>query len=821
MSVPSSSSSSEGEAVCRKTVRKCVQRKRSRHSASPTPRRSRPRTRASIRASARSPSPPQVSGGACELIRSGTTASDVAHGPNPSRLNRARNAARKAALVSTVDVATESADNTLRSTEPLPSHPRPSTFANVINLTEEKENENIRGSDEGSVERERENSRDIIVQKKPLHPFFATTASAVTFARERSRNPHTFPSICDAWTHPSATIHVNNTPPLIFQSRFAKPFCQTRNVHVRFPNKLSPISHTGVCSPRFYHLISHKSNSVSVRPTRPAIKKEIDMSGLWAERYKTDARLDTINEHVAAELCDWLRAWYDKQGTTSDEVSDSEPSLLSELGEDGFLGEKESIAIILGPVGCGKSTVIGSVARALRLSVLEINSGVCRTGRRVRDIVGEALRSHRVAGLKDATFSLAGSTVCKKNGPFEHDKCAANLSLARSLILFEEVDELQVDEKGFWSTVLDLASSTDCKRPIICTANSFTPTMRQFFLEERGVVRVDFDRLLINTKEDQLLNAAIFKQIALSDRRSEREASSVLQRVALSEGIRAHRHLCDTLPVLYRNDIRKAVNQLQFWGSNGIVDSCGVVHPGENVEKTVALSESQFGAVLNIIQSELDCPVIPSVILTGLSMYSMKEEARIGVSNIVEETDINCVSTLDVWTTFLNAISECDVLSGGYMRQARTRNAEARLPTDAINMDSDLFQCFCMREDVLDVLLTSMPYDYKSLRTNTCVREVALHANSLQHGSASMCPMMPAVPRARRPLVSDVIPTLVSMACVEDNRTQKGNGGYGVSARPTRRTRLRARLCGFDAFDLDSATKAVLKELSIAPPIRK
>lgn len=804
-------------------------RKRLRHSLTPPP-PSRPRTRASLRAAVRSPSPPAPA--AVVTVPNSNNLSNFSQLNRPSRLNRARNAARRSTTVAN--------SNVLAATT--------ATVAAKVAVVDEIESDDVTpinvpesidsspadvdaSSDESAPEKMDFRCRQQKVKmvepvlaanafsqkKRPLHPFFSATATAVSSFRDRPKVPRLDRPICDAWCCPNATVHVNAPPPLS-----CPPSPQS--------NSISPIS-TGPnfsslalpTSPlpkfKFGHFVSQKSGNLEPQVrSRPDIKECVDDSGLWTERYKTDTRLDTINAPLAADLCDWLRAWYEKRGLGNiDDGSGSEASIMSELDEDGLvIGEKETIAVITGPVGCGKTTLVGTAARTMGLSILEINSSVCRSGRRVRDIVGDALTSHRVGGgVKGGTLTTASSIAGLESNP--NSKSQSKVSLAKTLILFEEVDELQADEKGFWTSVLELASSSDCKRPIVCTANSFTSTMRQFFLEKRAVTRTDFDRLLVNTNEELLPNTVLFKHIAFPYTRSERQTSSVLQRVALTEGIGAHRHLCDGLSVMHRYDTRRAINQLQFWGSVGIDDVIDKLHDGEKSTKTVTLSESQLQAGMDFIRSGVEHSIGPSVFTTGATNYCKKYEAQGGSLPANGGID-NSLETLTIWAMSLEVMSECDVLGGMQVRQTQTRNAEARLLADTINLDADLFQSGQISEDLMVQALEVSRPKLTFFQTNTYVRDVAMHASSLQQDCVTERSMMPMFPHARRPVVTDVMPVLISMVRAEDERKCKAQTGEPATPlAPIRRTRLRSRQCGLSALDLDVATLSVLRKASIAP----
>lgn len=62
--------------------------------------------------------------------------------------------------------------------------------------------------------------------------------------------------------------------------------------------------------------------------------------------------------------------------------------------------------------------------------------------------------------------------------------------------VFEEVDELKDDEKGFWIRVLELSTSRGCEWAIICTTNTFNSAIRQVHGMVRNGVAEDMYRLL-------------------------------------------------------------------------------------------------------------------------------------------------------------------------------------------------------------------------------------------------------------------------------------------------------------------------------------
>lgn len=537
--------------------------------------------------------------------------------------------------------------------------------------------------------------------------------------------------------------------------------------------------------------------SIPLRSTLTSIAS--GHSDVWADLYRTDHRIDIINAPAIDELTDWLRSWYEKRRGSSDD-SDEEMSILAEL-EDNDSNERERIAIITGPIGCGKSTIVGTAARRLGLSVLEINASVCRTGRRVRDIVGEALRTHRVTHGKTAT----GGSGCLFRQP-QNGRNSSSDGRAKSLILFEEVDELQPEEKGFWSSVQELATSDDCRRPIVCTANSFTTSMRQIFMEQKASATRDFDRLVINTKVERLQLETPYRLIAFGDARSDRQATSVLQRIAHTESVSMERPLQECLTLLHRSDIRRAINELQFWGTRGLEPNFKADVYNAADEKLVSVPQLRVGVEMVISNAESDA----SWALFAVSSDAFCNEQR----NIrPKQTQLDTADTLGVWASSLEAMSAADTILSSRCRQMALRSADNRLSPDAVCLDADLLQSVYVEEDILSESLHFARHHLSQSRDSPRLRDLAMYMSNNQHSQIiSLLP--PAVPLARRPMLVEYLPMLISLVLAEEQAKQRGDP---KTEEPKRRTRSRTKRSGLRALGLDNATILLLKKASIAP----
>ncbi|CAN8066594.1 unnamed protein product [Agarophyton chilense] len=642
--------------------------------------------------------------------------------------------------------------------------------------------------------------------KKKLHPFFAATAAAVSSAKEeRAKTPKPPPPSSDAWTHPSATIHVNAVPP----NNPWRPKPELFSLHPdREANDAACASQLPLPS-RFRHQLEsvHYSTSLNTPQARlhfPVVHHTSKNTNLWAEFYKNDSRIDVINGSSIRELVDWLRIWYEApDASTCDSDADSTGSCFVDEAD-----KKERVAVVTGRTGCGKSTIIATAARLVGLSVLEINASVCRTGKRIREIIGDALNTHRVT---HARFKFSSARTAEQR--------EAAKSQARTLIVFEDVDQLQEDEKGFWSAFQKLVAAGDCRRPIVCTATAFSSQMRHIFAEEKRPLDADMERLLINARIEQALNPPPlrYKHIFFSQR-TERQSLAVLSRISGSEALDGLVDMKHCLAFLCQNDTRKAINLLQFWGSIGlVVPDLGQDGTSGNMKMSTRLAEAQGRIGLDVVQAMLQDFVAPSIFQAGSHNYvsEIKDKA------LQEPTKSGClqnfdgqqaVPMLDAWCESLDTISFANMLRGQATRERLHRSQTLADCDEDVCLHSDL-ESLVVEADELDVAAIRFSGKYLSFADGVQqLRDVARHAMQGFHSTKHQAPRH--TPYARRPIQSDYIPILRTMA-VEHEKRHRSDRGMREGERHTRRTRSRSRKEGFSALELDPETISTLKKASI------
>lgn len=170
-----------------------------------------------------------------------------------------------------------------------------------------------------------------------------------------------------------------------------------------------------------------------------------------------------------------------------DELDD----FIVEDDEDDSKKVKNAI-LLVGPNGCGKTASVYAVAKELGFEVFEIHSGMRRSQKDIFDRVGDMAQNHMVqsghTASRDSSVvpELSASSSQEDHAQpsvtsFFGDKAKRLLQDLRSntlqptreqrqsLILFEEVDQLFDEDRGFWTAVQSL--STHSKRPVIMTCN--------------------------------------------------------------------------------------------------------------------------------------------------------------------------------------------------------------------------------------------------------------------------------------------------------------------------------------------------------------
>lgn len=181
---------------------------------------------------------------------------------------------------------------------------------------------------------------------------------------------------------------------------------------------------------------------------------------LWTEKYRPTCKNEFCGSFEAVDkLWQWLSKWKSNEKEKKPKISKREQRLefyFSRFKDDQLYDEPENtdtqltnLMILTGDSGSGKTSSVYSCASALGFEVFEINTATHRSSTSVLKLFKEATESHQLGKYKS--------------------KQSSNVTPEKSLILFEDVDIVFKEDKGFMAAIRSLISTS--KRPIVLTCN--------------------------------------------------------------------------------------------------------------------------------------------------------------------------------------------------------------------------------------------------------------------------------------------------------------------------------------------------------------
>jgi hypothetical protein len=187
---------------------------------------------------------------------------------------------------------------------------------------------------------------------------------------------------------------------------------------------------------------------------------------------------EEISQGIREELRRWLADWVQRrqQSQSNDkrsrgtskrnkrrDYSDSEDEISDSDGESQASSE-ESLCVLQGPAGSGKTALVYEAARLAGVQVIELNASQARSNTVVKRLVSEVAASHRMA-LDDDVVQLNTST----------NAMGTNVSSSGcSAVLFDEADiVMEEEDQHFHAAIQRLAQTAKC--PLLLTVEQLPP----------------------------------------------------------------------------------------------------------------------------------------------------------------------------------------------------------------------------------------------------------------------------------------------------------------------------------------------------------
>jgi hypothetical protein len=265
-----------------------------------------------------------------------------------------------------------------------------------------------------------------------------------------------------------------------------------------------------------------------------------DRNQLWVDRYSTtvipDDVLGTNNKDVSKKLLSFIEEWklrrhksVQRMGLKSKNKNGHKKKKKKKSGydsDDSFLDDGdaglETIFVLTGPTGSGKTRLVHAISEQCDCNVIEINTSEQRSGTALKRAIQETTQSHsslaktkKKQGNKGVGGLFGGMITCADNendeqgmeiyddsasyyDSDEEESVKEESSQSLTIILIDEVDLLFDDDTGFWLALSQVSQKAKC--PIVVTANAIPPEMTNF--------RFQYNSLTYPPKQDCAIKMA-------------------------------------------------------------------------------------------------------------------------------------------------------------------------------------------------------------------------------------------------------------------------------------------------------------------------
>lgn len=422
---------------------------------------------------------------------------------------------------------------------------------------------------------------------------------------ENSKNDISNSPMIDSFRCESPDVSPVKCSDKIFKA-ILSPEKPAKNSHVAQPddNIRKVLQNIKISYPKFpvyrtYQLLKEKSkgefgdcnnfpefdNSIEIiNNTVDSNKVQVDKLN-WTDKYKPMVTSQIIgNFETTKELKKWLESWSanDDKRKTNGADSDSSDFYHSDTDSRDSVKTVDNLLILTGPTGCGKTSCVYAVAADLAIKVIEVNASSKRNGKIMLQDLQEATQSHKVnRGKSTSTENSQKSqeiaevdltiktkkrgrpkkvkdviTKQKSDTGSQSTNSQESTRTGMSLILIDDADIVFDQDDGFCSAISQLVQYS--KRPVILITSSLVCPHLQRFLQSAKIMTMKplLPRML----------------------------GTWLDIMCLADSGTCWPGLGSVLLDLYKGDIRKTINCLQFYATTHTQGTRQIEENSQNIE---------------------------------------------------------------------------------------------------------------------------------------------------------------------------------------------------------------------------------------------
>ncbi|CAI5710728.1 unnamed protein product [Peronospora effusa] len=378
------------------------------------------------------------------------------------------------------------------------------------------------------------------------------------------------------------------------------------------------------------------------------------------------------NRESLHTLSSWLSAW--KVGGCDRQKLDCLHSELltfedSDSDGEGEAGDLCRLFILEGESGSGKSAAVYACAEELGYEIIEINAAQNRSGKSVVELAGEATQSTRVLHVGTKEDKRKKQHKKKRRRHVESRKSFEQPAASSlSLVMFEDVDLVFDDDKGFLNAVCSIAKHSKC--PIVVTCTQLPDT----FPAKPG-------RLYRELRKPSIDEFATWMRL-----------------VAFIEGLQLAPSLIDVLGKFFERDVRRSLHFLEasllvsdaktktLWQwQHDNADSNGAIHVNVPAWTIWSAGSSSFDALTSNLLLELSAA---AEFEEKKHEDKSREEKQVEVDAMAELAQVmDSASVAEVWMapTTANGFDSDETEDSFFLRE-RQRLAALELRRSSLYM---------------------------------------------------------------------------------------------------------------------------------------